>query len=271
MSSEPTPAAEAPPVLAQHERRVLGVLVEKAKTTPDVYPLSPNSLLTGCNQKSNRDPILDLNDIEVEEALLNAQKKGLVTRITGSGRVERWRHNLYEAWKVDKVELAVLAELLLRGPQTEGELRGRASRMEPINDLDALRAVLKPLGERRLIVYLSPPERRGSMLTHGFHDPQELERLRRRSAAGDLSEAASPEPRRERSRREQRGAGPDCGAAEQGDGPASDRCGSGGPCACAARGEERMTHPVKKGVSGGVHPRRGKTAGINPAAHLPLF
>jgi hypothetical protein len=95
----------------------------------------------------------------------------------------RWKHNLYDAWHVDKVDLAVLGELLLRGPQTEGELRGRASRMEPIDDLDALRTVLRPLVERKLVVYLSPEERRGAMLTHGFHDPHELERLRARIAA----------------------------------------------------------------------------------------
>src|SRR6266404_2380734 len=123
------------PVLHPHERRVPRVLVEKAKTTPDVYRLSMNSLVTGCNQKSNRDPIVNLTDLDVEEALLAAQKRGLVTRITG-GRVERWRHGLYEAWNVGKVELAILAELLLRGPQTEGELRARASRMETIADLE---------------------------------------------------------------------------------------------------------------------------------------
>jgi uncharacterized protein YceH (UPF0502 family) len=176
---EPSPGAAASwPVLESHERRVLGVLVEKAKTTPDAYPLSLNSLVTGCNQKSNRDPVLNLSDAEVEEALLALQKKGLVVRLTGSGRVERWRHVAYETWKVDKVELAVLAELLLRGPQTEGELRGRASRMEPIDDLDRLRAVLKPLVERHLVIYLTPEGRRGTALTHGFHDPRELERLR---------------------------------------------------------------------------------------------
>jgi len=98
-------------------------------------------------------------------------------KITG-GRVERWRHILYEAWHVEKVELAVLAELLLRGPQTEGELRARASRMEPIADLDALRAVLRPLAQRHLIVYLTPEGRRGTVLTHGFHEPRELERFR---------------------------------------------------------------------------------------------
>src|SRR5438067_413973 len=146
MSPESTaPSAEAPvawPVLSTLERRVLGVLVEKAKTTPDTYPLSLNSLVTGCNQKSNREPVLNVSDFEVEEALTSAQKKGLVVKITG-GRVERWRHILYEAWRVEKVELAVLAELLLRGPQTEGELRSHASRMEPIADLDALRTVIQ--------------------------------------------------------------------------------------------------------------------------------
>ncbi len=195
MSSETeavAPGAAGPwPVLDMQERRVLGVLVEKAKTTPDAYPLSLNALTTGCNQKSNRDPILNLSDLDVEEALTRCQQKGLAIKITG-GRVVRWKHNLYDAWHVDKVELAVLGELLLRGPQTEGELRGRASRMEPIDDLDALRNVLRPLVERRLVVYLTPEERRGAMLTHGFHDPTELERLRSRIAAEPVTEAPPP-------------------------------------------------------------------------------
>jgi uncharacterized protein YceH (UPF0502 family) len=181
MSSEPAdPVAESPsawPVLSTLERRVLGVLVEKAKSTPDIYPLSLNSLVTGCNQKSNRDPMLNVSDVEVEDALASVQKKGLAVKITG-GRVERWRHILYESWHVEKVELAVLAELLLRGPQTEGELRARASRMEPVADLEALRAVLRPLAHRHLVVYLTPEGRRGTVLTHGFHEPKELERFR---------------------------------------------------------------------------------------------
>jgi uncharacterized protein YceH (UPF0502 family) len=177
---EPLAAAATPeawPILDRDERRVLGVLVEKAKTTPDAYPLSLNALVTGCNQKSNRDPVLAVSDVEAENALAALQKKGLVFRLQGSGRVERWRHVAYEAWNVDKVELAVLAELLLRGAQTEGELRGRASRMEPVDDLDRLRAVLARLAERRLVVYVTPRERRGTVLTHGFHSPQELEWL----------------------------------------------------------------------------------------------
>jgi uncharacterized protein YceH (UPF0502 family) len=185
------------PALSAIERRILGVLVEKAKTTPDVYPLSINSIVTGSNQKSNRDPLLNLTDQEVEEALPPLQQKGLVTRITG-GRVERWRHNLYDVWQVNKVELAVLAELLLRGAQTEGELRGRASRMEPIDDLESLRAQLKPLAERGLVIYLGPEGRRGTQLTHGFQAPSELEHLRANvrpeESAGEPSTAAPRAP-----------------------------------------------------------------------------
>jgi uncharacterized protein YceH (UPF0502 family) len=102
----------------------------------------------------------------------------------------RWKHNLYDAWHLNKVELAVVGELLLRGPQTEGELRTRASRMEPIDDLDALRDVLRPLVERKMVVYLTPEERRGAVLTHGFHDPKELERLRSRVAAEPITEGS---------------------------------------------------------------------------------
>jgi uncharacterized protein YceH (UPF0502 family) len=186
-------ATAAIPVLSVHERRVLGVLVEKAKTTPDAYPMSINALAAGCNQKSSRDPVLNLSDAEVEEALVSVQQKGLVLKITG-GRVVRWRHNLYEAWRVDKVELAVLAELLLRGPQTEGELRSRASRMESIDDLDTLRAVLRRLAERRLVVWLSPEGRRGAQVTHGFHSPAELEQLR--AGAPQTSAESGPESAR---------------------------------------------------------------------------
>src|SRR5260370_6262610 len=146
MSSESTPAAVPSwPVLSVPERRVLGVLVEKAKTTPDTYPMSLNSLVTGSNQKSNRDPVLNLSENDIEEALRGAQQKGLAIRVTGSGRVERWRHNLYEALHVAKVELAVIAELLRRGPQTEGRLRGPAPRLEAAADPGPLRAGREPL------------------------------------------------------------------------------------------------------------------------------
>jgi uncharacterized protein YceH (UPF0502 family) len=179
------------PVLDVLERRVLGVMVEKAKTTPDAYPLSVNALVSGCNQKSNRDPILNVSDFEVEDALTRCKENGLAVKIIG-GRVIRWRHYLYEAWHIDKQDIAVLGELLLRGPQTEGELRSRAARMEPFDDLEALRGTLRPLVERKLVVYLTPEDRRGAMLTHGFHSPQELAHLRTREAQSPRSVDAAP-------------------------------------------------------------------------------
>jgi uncharacterized protein YceH (UPF0502 family) len=182
------------PILSPLERRLLGVLIEKQKTTPDVYPLSLNSLVTGCNQKSNRDPLMSVEDHEVEETMADLQKLALATRVE-SGRVDKWRHLLYERWLVAKPEIAVIAELLLRGPQTEGDLRSRVSRMEPVADLDALRAVCKPMSERGLVVYLTPEGRRGTMLTHGFHDPAELNQLKSRAGSGDTSaEAPRPAP-----------------------------------------------------------------------------
>jgi uncharacterized protein YceH (UPF0502 family) len=193
MSPEPATASGPWPVLGMNERRILGVLVEKAKTTPDVYPLSINALVSGCNQKSNREPILNLTDDDVEDTLDALQKQGLVMKVTG-GRVVRWRHNLYDAWQLDKPDIAVMAELLLRGPQTEGELRTRASRMEAIDDLDALRAILRPLVQRNLVVYLTPEDRRGAVLTHGFHDPAELRHLRGRHAAEPAAAAIPAAP-----------------------------------------------------------------------------
>src|SRR6476620_2221269 len=114
--SDAAPAPQSWPVLSLVQRRALGVLVEKQKTTPAVYPMSLNALVTGCNQKSNRDPVLTLKDDDVEETLVGLQRQALATRVD-SGRVEKWRHLLYEAWHLGKGEIAVLADLLLRGPQ----------------------------------------------------------------------------------------------------------------------------------------------------------
>jgi uncharacterized protein YceH (UPF0502 family) len=194
MSEEAAAGASGPwPVLDVVERRVLGVLVEKAKTTPEAYPLSINALVTGSNQKSNRDPVLSLDDGDIEDGLNRLKARGLVMKVIG-GRVERWRHLLYETWRVNKLELAVLAELLLRGPQTEGELRTRASRMEPFDDLDALRQCLEPLVARNLVLYLTAQERRGAVVTHGFHAPKELEALKAQAAAGAPAAVVSAAP-----------------------------------------------------------------------------
>jgi uncharacterized protein len=176
--------------LTPRERRVLGVLVEKAKTTPEYYPMTTAALVSGCNQKSNRDPVTNYDADLVEETLHGLRKKGATVMVEGSGRVVRWKHTLYDWLKVTKVELAVIAELLLRGPQTEGDLRTRASRMEPLPDLPALQAVLESLAAKDLVLYLSPPGvKRGVVVTHNLYPPEELAKARQAFAqAGAVAE-----------------------------------------------------------------------------------
>jgi uncharacterized protein YceH (UPF0502 family) len=185
MTSDVAPGAPQPRwrPLTAIDRRVLGVLVEKAKTTPEGYPMSVNALRSGANQKSNRYPLMDLEVEDIAESLERLRGLGAVAEVHGGGRVPRYRHYLYEWLGVDKVESAVMTELLLRGAQTEGELRGRAARMEPIADLAALRPVLASLKTKGLIVALSP-EGRGHVVTHALYEPSELEKLRAEFAAG---------------------------------------------------------------------------------------
>jgi uncharacterized protein YceH (UPF0502 family) len=137
------------PPLTPHECRLLGVLIEKAQTTPAQYPLTLNGLVTGANQKSNRLPELSLSEDDVLAALDGLRAKGLSREVMLSGsRVEKHRHVARETLDVSTSELVVLAELLLRGPQTVGELRGRASRMHPLESLEATTAVLEHLMTR---------------------------------------------------------------------------------------------------------------------------
>jgi uncharacterized protein YceH (UPF0502 family) len=180
--------------LSPRERRIVGVLAEKMKTTPEYYPMTLAALVAGCNQKSNRDPITNYDQDDVEDALQSLRKKGATVLVEGSGRVPKWKHALYDWLKVSKAELAVLVELMLRGPQTEGELRARASRMETLPDLSALQAILDALSPRGLVIYLSPPgQRRGVMVTHGLYPPEELEKVRQvYSAAGPGDEEGVP-------------------------------------------------------------------------------
>jgi uncharacterized protein YceH (UPF0502 family) len=172
-----SPAAKPIRPLDAFERRVLGVLIEKAKTTPDQYPLSLNGVVVGCNQKSNRDPVMTVDEEQVTRALEGLRKCGAAAEVFGSGRLPRYRHLAYEWLGVGKEELAIMGELLLRGEQTEGDLRGRASRMDPIPDLDALRGHLDRLAEKGLVIWLSPPGR-GRMLTHGLLPQEKLEKVR---------------------------------------------------------------------------------------------
>ena len=170
--------------LDARERRVVGVLIEKGKTTPEYYPMTLAGLAAGCNQKSNRDPITNYDQDDIEEILQGLRKKGAVIMVEAGGRVLRWKHTFYEWLKVSKVELAIMGELLLRGPQTEGDLRSRASRMEPLPDLQTLQTHLEALVSRGLVVYLSPPgQKRGVVVTHGlYHRPDDLERERQKYA-----------------------------------------------------------------------------------------
>lgn len=195
-------ASSSPPSkwkpLSATDRRVLGVLVEKAKTTPEAYPLTLNALRTGANQKSNRFPQMQLDQDQVEDALERLRAVEAVTEIVSDGRVPKYRHRGYDWLGVDKVEMAVMAELLLRGAQTVGELRGRAARMEPISDMNALQPILQSLQAKNLILYLSPPGR-GAVVTHNLYQPSELDRLRREygtSATADpgAAQSVSAEP-----------------------------------------------------------------------------
>jgi len=159
------------------QRRVLGVLVEKAKTTPAGYPMSVNAIVAGCNQKNNRDPLTSYDDFDVEKALSELQTLGVVKEIDWIGRVPKYKHLAYEWLGVRPIELAVLAELLLRGPQALGELRARAARMEPIEDLVALKPIVGGLVERGLMIELTPSGR-GQMVTHNLYPSSELALLR---------------------------------------------------------------------------------------------
>ena len=184
--SEQAPAPPKWRQLERIERRVAGVLVEKAKTTPDNYPLSTNALVNGCNQKNNRFPQMTLDEDQVTEALESLRKSGAVALIQGDGRVEKYRHLLYDWLGVDKFEMAVMAELLLRGAQTLGELRGRAARMEPIKDIGELGPIVERLRAKNLLIFLTPPGR-GGVVTHNLYQPQELAKVRAEHGGGDTN------------------------------------------------------------------------------------
>lgn len=131
------------------EIRVLGSLVEKDATTPDYYPLSLNALMNACNQKSNRDPVVSLDEQTVRGALDDLHAKGLAGPASGAdSRVTKYEHRLYDALKLGRREMAVLCELMLRGPQTPGELRGRAERMHPFESLEDVHSTLQRLIQR---------------------------------------------------------------------------------------------------------------------------
>ena len=125
------------------EVRVLGSLLEKEVTTPEYYPLSLNALVNACNQKSNRDPVVEFDSDTVDQALQSLRDRGLLLVITGAGsRVPKYGHRFAEKLNLGRRELAILCELMLRGPQTVGELRTHCERMHPFDDLEEVEAVM---------------------------------------------------------------------------------------------------------------------------------
>ena len=136
-------------VLNEMEARVLGALLEKEITTPDYYPLSLNSLVNACNQKSNRDPVMNLDEDSVRDALRTLHDNSLVRSVSATdSRVTKYEHRLQEAFNFDRREAALFCELLLRGPQTPGELRMRAERMHQFDDLSEAQSALQRLMNR---------------------------------------------------------------------------------------------------------------------------
>jgi len=135
------------PPLSLVETRVLGVLVEKEKTVPDTYPMSLNALVAGCNQKNARSPALTATEAEVQRALDDLRGRSLVIESSGA-RVTRYSHNVARVLKVPDQAVALLAALMLRGPQTAGELRGSAERLHPFADISSVEAFLAELAER---------------------------------------------------------------------------------------------------------------------------
>ena len=135
--------------LSDVEARVLGALVEKDITTPDYYPLSLNALVNACNQKNNREPVMNLEESAVRDALNGLHDDGLAGPARGAdSRVTKYEHRLQETFNFTRGETAVLCVLLLRGPQTPGELRGRTERMHRFEDLDAVQSSLQKLMQR---------------------------------------------------------------------------------------------------------------------------
>jgi len=130
------------------EARVLGALIEKEITTPEYYPLSLNALINACNQKNNREPVTSLDEVEVRQALHGLEDDRLAGPVRGDGRVPKFEHHMQEVFNFTRSEIAVICVLLLRGPQTPGELRGRTERMYRFDELSDVQTALQKLMTR---------------------------------------------------------------------------------------------------------------------------
>lgn len=135
------------PILSPSEARVLGVLIEKQRTVPDSYPLTLNSLLAGCNQKTSRHPVMELGEAEVQDALESLRRRSLVDESSG-GRAMRYGHNTDRVLRLPSQSVILLAVLMLRGPQTAGELRIASDRMHNFADISSVEGFLDEMAER---------------------------------------------------------------------------------------------------------------------------
>ena len=157
------------PVLSLLETRVLGVLAEKERTVPDIYPLTLNALVAGCNQKTSRDPIINATESEVQGAVDSLKDASLVIESSG-GRVARYAHNIERVLQIPRQSTAILAVLMLRGPQTPGELRINGERLHKFEDISAVEAFLRELAERPAGALVSElPRQAGTRETRWMH------------------------------------------------------------------------------------------------------
>lgn len=173
------------------EQRILGALLEKEQATPDYYPLTVNALIAACNQKSNRDPVMALTETEIVETLDQMRRDVMVWRTDGA-RSEKWSQSISRRLELDPWEKAILTLLLLRGPQTPGELRARSGRLRTFDSLDEIEAALRRMAEeeRELVVELArAPGQKESRWAH-----QLGERIERAAPPSDLAPAPAVAP-----------------------------------------------------------------------------
>ena len=172
--------------LSETEVRVLGALIEKDITTPEYYPLSLNALVNACNQKSNRDPVMQLDENAVRDALTRLQENRLAGPAGGAdSRVTKYEHRTQEVFNFTRAEIAVLCVLLLRGPQTPGELRGRAERMHRFETLDDVQSAVQKLMQRE------PPLAKVLPRQPGTKEPRYVHLMSGDAAVAEIPEATA--------------------------------------------------------------------------------
>jgi uncharacterized protein YceH (UPF0502 family) len=189
---------ETPPnpvkILSKKQRRVLGVLVEKGITTPEYYPMTLKGLTAGCNQKNNRSPLSDYSEDDIAATIDELREMGLAAVVhTESGRTERFRHYVRKQFPFNEAQLAIMTELWLRGRQSLGDLRVRASRMHAIDSLEQLRDELTALDRQGFVRANGPLAVRGVDVDHTFYKPSENVTLAPLATAESESESAIAE------------------------------------------------------------------------------